>query len=151
MQYHRPATVQDAIFVAANLRSEDRAECLAASGIPPEMSLPAVAGLAEAIVAPDGEVIGLCGVMPTPIPGNGTVWMLGTTSVAKYSKLFIRAGKVWLEQKHQRYARLGNVVDARNMLHVRWLAAMGFKFTQVIIHGPQSLPFIQFERTTKRV
>lgn len=148
-QRHRPANLNDAAFVAANIRPADRAECIAATSLPPEIVLDHTVSTygAEAIIAPTGEVVGLCGVVPTAIPGYGNVWMCATPTIQRYPRLLVRAAATWLAKKHRRYPRMGNIVDARNTLHVRWLSALGFKFTTVIIHGPQSLPFIQFERS----
>jgi hypothetical protein len=149
--YHRPATSDESLWVAKNLRPEDRAECIAASGLAPEVAVLAAFNAApadcELIVAPGNQIIGICGVTASPLPHVGNVWMLGTPEIARYRKLFVSAGREWLAEKHQRFPVLGNIVDARNELHIRWLALMGFRFTAALLHGPHSLPFIQFERS----
>jgi hypothetical protein len=129
------------------MRAEDRAECLAASGLPPELSLPwSLRDGAFAMVAPGtGEVLGLCGAKQSPLDNFGTVWMLCTDNVTKHRHELIRRARTWLDTLP--YERVGNIVDARNKLHIRWLALLGFRFTGALISGPWSLPFIQFERT----
>lgn len=147
--YHRPATPQDCLYVASHLRPEDAAEVLANSGFVPSVWLPhmwEVRGT-ETILGPDRyTVIGLCGVVASHLPGWGNVWMLGTPDISKCATQFIRESKKWLAEKHKVYPHMGNIVDARNTLHVRWLSLLGFKFTRVFPHGPYGLPFIQFER-----
>ena len=145
----RPATLADALSVCANLRDADRAECLAASGIRPEYKLPRVVqeGGALAMIAPDGNVAGLCGIHPTLIPDYASVWMVATNAITRHRHLMLASAAAWLDEQHLQFPRIGNMVDARNALHVRWLATLGFRFTAVHRAGPQSLPFITFERT----
>jgi hypothetical protein len=99
---------------------------------------------AEAVVAPDGEVIALCGVVATPTPGVGSVWMVGTKAISRHRTRFLREGRKWLDVKFSDYRCLGNFVDARNELHIRWLKHLGFTFADPIPYGPFGLPFIPF-------
>lgn len=148
-RYHRPATVADAYFVAKYMREEDTAEWWAATGRSPFALLLEIVRerSVETIVDPTGTPIGLCGVTLVPNSSTGYVWMCGTDRVKLYPRLFITEGRKWLSRWHQARPFLQNMVDARNTLHVRWLALMGFRFTG-IVHPPASgLPFITFERT----
>lgn len=148
--YHRPATLDDAHFVAHHLRPADRLEVMAVTGLPAFAVLPEAVrrGGVEAMIAPTGEVVGLCGVDPSAIDGFGNVWMIGTPRISAFRHEFLRAAREWLARRHREYPRLGNLVDARNTVHIRWLALLGFRFTHVVSqYGAGGLPFIQFERS----
>lgn len=148
----RPVTPEDITHICAHMRPADRDECLAATGLPPEVVLPLSAsrwGALTMVVPSSGEVLGLCGAHPSSgIEGFGIVWMLATTAISHNRMVFIRHARQWIELLHQHYPRLGNHVDGRNVLHIRWLQLLGFKLTGVVTLGPQSLPFVTFERSS---
>ncbi|MFG1395868.1 hypothetical protein [Roseixanthobacter pseudopolyaromaticivorans] len=149
MGYTVPATVQHARDLCPLLRKADRAEVLALTGAPPELILPAcVGGDAWAMFTDTHELAGLCGVdHVVNFPGIGIVWMLGSDLIAKHQRDFLAHAKLWVEDQHQRYPLLTNMVDARNTRHIRWLEWMGFTMLRRVERwGAASLPFIEFER-----
>ena len=130
--YQRRSTIYDARVVADNIRLEDAAELQASSGIPPDEAMlwsflhskPCMT-----MVARDGEVMGMWGVVPDG--ENGKIWMLGTERMSRLGqdkRVFLRKARAQLELLFNHYPVLFNVVDARNVVHVRWLRYMGFTF-----------------------
>lgn len=110
--------------------------------------MPAYAHRSLAMCVPaTGEVVGLCGVVESPVPGFGTIWMCATTAISRHRLELLRHARQWIDHLLTSYERVGNMVDNRNKLHVRWLQMLGFRFTGIAIVGPESIPFIIFERT----
>jgi len=145
----RPTTPDDVAYVCAHLRPEDRAELVALSGLPPEHSLPFTASTVGALtmIAPaTGDILGLCGVHGCAVPGFGVIWMVCTEAVTRHRRVVLKHCATTIEGWHRHYPRLGNMVDSRNTLHIKWLGLMGFKFTGAAVIGPHSVPFITFEK-----
>ena len=139
-----PCTLEAALEVASNLRSEDRREIEEGWGYDPVQSL------TEAIhddfcvyfTAPNGKTAGMGGI-------NGTViWMVTTPVIHDYPIGFVKEAKRVLATRKEPI--LGNIVDKRNTIHLRLLKYLGFKFLREISHGPNQLTFIEFCRVRKR-
>lgn len=128
----------DLAYVAENIRQADRDECFAAAGVGPEAALTMSAlGAKEclAMLTPDNEVAGICGISPGITPGDRTVWMLGTPLIEQHARLFLRESRTWFDAKCSKH-RLWNYVDERNTKHVRWLRWLGVTFL-----GHKTSPF----------
>lgn len=147
----RKATVEDAINIAPRLRAEDRAEIIAATGLPPEIVLPLgmtpdretyVAGVIE---RPDSPEI-IFGVDPVPgEPEIGVIWMVSTPVIFDYPQRFAAVSGEMISRLHEMYPLLTNFIDERNTRHIRWLKWLGFKMLRRIEQfGPESRPFIEF-------
>lgn len=120
----RQAVDEDVYYLAANLRSEDKDEIKASSGLEPDV------GLAMAIKM--GAWVGVHDAGPWVIWGNfaidgllSTVWCLATNQLKDHRSAFIRVSKAWLDSLE--YAELNCFTDSRNREHHRWLKSMGFK------------------------
>jgi hypothetical protein len=143
----RPAVPADAGRIATLLRKQDRIECIAASGQPPEVGLPAAFSvLGHDIIfaeTKNGDPILIAGTSPFPgPPGIGVIWMLATPLLERFPKSFIREGKAWIEKQHDKYPALCNWTWAENDLHVRFLRFMGFAFGKPVqVRGTTFLPF----------
>lgn len=130
--YQRPSTIHDARYVADNMRAEDAAELQACSGIPPDEAM--LLGFFHSkpcmtMVGRDGRIMGMWGV--TPEGTAGRIWMLGTEKMSNMrqdKRVFLRKARAQLELLFNHYPVLFNWVDARNVVHVRWLQHMGFTF-----------------------
>jgi hypothetical protein len=147
----RRAQLDDARALAPRLREADRMEVRASSGEDPLTALErAVRGSQPscAMLDESGEVLALFGVSSHPArPGCGTVWMMGSDALVSRRGVFLRTSKYWVEQLHRRYAVLGNFIDARNTVHLRWLHWLGFKTgRRVERFGFEQRPFIAFCR-----
>ena len=91
-----------------------------------------------------GEVLALFGVVPHPTNARfGIVWMLGSDALVSRKAIFLRTSKHWLARLYSVYAALGNVIDARNTVHLNWLKWLGFKaVSRIDRHGAEQRPFI---------
>lgn len=75
----------------------------------------------------------------------GTVWLLGTDAIQLIKRPFLRQSKAWLAHLEEGYELVGNVIDARNTLHIRWLHWLGFSFVREISRfGHEQRPFLEF-------
>lgn len=151
MAHIRRALVADAVTLAPRLREADRNECRAFLGIEPEGVLPLNVNTAEkawCFVGDNGEPVGMFGVSPVDQhPYFGIVWMVTTPEITDYRRELIRLAPIWLDRMHSLYPLLGNHVDARNTLHVRWLRRMGFSFLRTLpTFGVERRPFHEFAR-----
>ena len=139
--------MEDALHIATHMRQDDRRECEALTGAPPELILP------QSIQQPgtitwevEGEPVAMGGITPS-IPKVGVVWMTSTDAILKHKTKFLRLGHPFVSEIHKDYPILTNMVDARNALHIRWLKWLGFSFLRKVDKwGAQSVPFYEFAR-----
>lgn len=145
----RPSTLSDAQFVGVRLRSADRREVKAASG---RIDLPEALtdGILMSkpcftILTPEQQPCALFGAVPDPDnKAFGRVWMLGTDELVKYGRDFLRQSKPWWDYFHRFYPVLGNLVDSRNTVHVRWLKWLGCSFVGEQRIGEEQILFKEF-------
>lgn len=155
MLYERQAAVDDALFLAANMRQADKDECMASAGLNPTQVLETAyehSTILRAVVLgpPKGNhnVVALYGTVPydTSI-GLASVWMLGTDQLVQGGMTFARRCTEYIDWMHSYYPALFNFVDARNTLHLRWLKWAGFNFIQRHeTFGYEKRPFYEFFR-----
>jgi hypothetical protein len=143
----RPATVQDAVALAANLRPEVRAE---AEGVYDDLvggfawgimeSAEAWVAVESGEISPDVNERPTCefsqarilaawgivdeGSLLVPV---GRVWCMTTPLVEQHRRHFARESRRIVSHWRRRYWRLHNEVDARNAASVRWLEWLGFR------------------------
>jgi hypothetical protein len=143
----RPSLLSDALAIIPRLRQADINEIRATTGLSPEPVLLAALSRSLTLVSNSGEPVGFCGIDPAEDPMLGYVWMVATDRLVKYQREFIRESRKWLDEAHEEYPMLGNFVDARNTLHIRWLDWMGFHFINRFEEwGFERRPFLQFVR-----
>src|SRR5690606_5893283 len=66
----------------------------------------------------------------------GAPWLLGTDTIEKHHRIFLRQSVSWRAQLLARYRVLRNLVDDRNTVSKRWLRWLGFKlFDPVTVNG----------------
>ncbi|MBY5581858.1 hypothetical protein [Rhizobium leguminosarum] len=139
----------DMVALAPRLRPEDRAECLAASGVEPEISLPAAVGQGPTWVwTVAGRPECALGVIPVDgLPFCGAIWMLASPEILKHVRYMVTRLKDVIELMHDHYPLLGNYVDARNTTHISFIKHCGFSLLRVIPdHGVERRPFIEFAK-----
>lgn len=135
----RPATQTDALWLGCNLREEDRREVETATGMAAEAVVPASLYHSRECYTmrrPDSD--GRIADMPCMIfgvhedpreSGVGVVWMLCSDAIRTAALSILREASYWLDAWAMRYPNgLHNLVDKRNILHLRWLQLMGFTF-----------------------
>lgn len=146
----RPARLGDASSLAPRLRASDIQEILAAGSPGPEASLRQGVELSTvsfAVVDEDDHPQLLMGVVPTGDPMAGYVWMLSADILTTHQITLMKWTPAWLDVMHRHFPVLTNAVDARNLVHIRWLKRMGFTFLETVHgYGPGHPPFLTFMR-----
>lgn len=97
------------------------------------------------IISDTGRVEGLFGVIPEGVFGR--IWMVGSDELTKnpIRRQFIRECRTFVDVLGRGYCAIGNVIDERNNVHIRWLQWMGFTFLRRINnYGVESRPFLEF-------
>ena len=143
-KYIHPITLEAAIEVASTLRPEDRREVEEGHGADPFIYLvnEAQSGKCVYFEVPNGKTAGMAGV-----DTGGQVWMLCTPAIHEYPLTFAREAKRWVESRPEEL--LWNVVDKRNIVHLKLLKFLGFKFLRELPFGPNNLSFIEFCRVRR--
>jgi len=143
-KYIHPLTIEAALKVAFNLRPEDRREIEEGHGLDPieHLTLCVHEGLGVWFEVPNGKTAGMAGVGP-----DGAIWMLCTPAIHEYPVTFAREAKRFVESRTE--PLLWNIVDKRNIVHLKLLKFLGFKFLREIKYGPNNLSFIEFCRVYK--
>ena len=134
--------------IARNMRHADVMEA-AASGYPDPVkalsdSLAHSSMAVSAII--DGNPAAMFGASDINILASiGAPWMLATPAVSSDMRRFLRQSIHWRGQLLERYDTLRNVVDDRNHAAKRWLAWMGFRFSEPMPIGVNGEMFRVFE------
>lgn len=146
----RAADLQDALFVAANLRiadkeelvaggTEDFAQCLADS-----FSMSRICRVAVA----DDVPVAIFGVCDSGTAGVGVIWMLGTDGLYKISRQFLKGSEQEISLMANGYKTLFNYVHVNNKLSIKWLEWLGFTIDKP---GDSSELFRMFYRNVENV
>ena len=137
-------TLEAAIEVASNLRSDDLREVVEGHGVDPMVVLPLAIHdrFCVHFTAPNGKTAGMGGVGE-----DGRVWMVCTPVIHDYPIAFYKLAKQVLYSRPEKL--LWNIVDKRNTVHLRLLKKLGFKFLREIPYGPNKLSFIEFCRVLR--
>lgn len=157
--YTRPAIPADIGSIAENLRQADKEEIQAASGKPPGLILGhsyLVSRPCMTLVGRDGNPMGMWGVVPDgKYPEAGRIWLLGTDDLVEDSLnrvRFLREAGHHLSSVAQRYQVLFNFMDARNVVHRRWLQWLGFVFVaEHPSYGAEGRSFLEFCKVASNV
>jgi len=146
----RPARPADAEAVAPRLRAADLREIRAVTAEAPISVLRggiAASDPCHAVVGGDDAAVGLFGVCPEQA-GSGVVWLLGTDALVDEPRIFLRHSRAWVGELLARYARLWNMIDARNEVHLRWLGWCGFSIVRTVEdYGVERRRFHEIART----
>lgn len=138
----RLASVDDCAELALTLREADRIELAMGGSSGAYEAL--VRGVAmsedpQAIINPQGEVVGIVGVVPMG-PFSGSPWMLAADGLEDIKWRFLRECRTQLNALHDRYPFLHNHVWEGNTTHIRWLKWLGFT-VGTATSRPHFLPF----------
>ena len=148
--HYRPAVAGDEQILAPKLRQQDVDEVKASSGLDPLEALQISCLLSvdcNAIIAGDGELIGLFGVTKTPDPFVGCPWLLASDRLPEIRKEFLPQSYEWVQRINKQFPVLRNYVDKRNTKAIRWLKYLGFQFIDLVEdYGVGKKPFYEFVR-----
>lgn len=143
----RPATLDDADWLAPRLRQCDLNEARAAGG-------PDVEATLYAAVTASGDMcwtitakrpLFVVGCAPVEgVPGLGSPWLLATDEVAKYPTALTRLTRQRIAVMRAKYDALLNYVDVRNAHSVRWLERLGFSIGEPEVYGVEGRLFRPF-------
>jgi len=142
----KEATVDDAISLASRLRADDVEE-LKGLGSTPEKSLLNGFIYSEQVYSVwlNNKVITMFGVTEIPNTKNGAIWALGSDELFSIPITFVKEGRKWIKHFLKSYDAVGNIVDCRNTLHIKWLKHCGVTFLNTITIN--NLDYLQFIRT----
>lgn len=152
MGFARAYRAGDEVVLAARLRSADLEEIRAGSTASPLDVLRRSAELSEpscSIIGNSGHVAGMFGIVEEG--SFGRVWLLGSEELVTRPlvKQFLKECPQYLSVMARPYERIGNIVLAANVVHVRWLKFMGFTFTGNTQRGYRGDEFLEFEKEVR--
>jgi hypothetical protein len=147
----RRARTEDACVLARQLRLADLQELKAVTWEDPATVLErsiAQSSPCYAVVNKADEPLALFGAaLQSCTLHTGIVWLLATTEFVEHPVWILRNCRKWVAHLHQHYAVLGNFVDVRNEVHIRWLEWCGFKIIRLVEqYGIEQRPFYEFKR-----
>lgn len=147
----RRTIIPDIPPIAASMRPEDKAEVLAASGETPYNALfHGYVGCDECFTVVHcntREPLAMFGYKVMEKDVCAVVWLLASTRLVDYKWSFLRQSHMWMNYMQGKAPLLYNAVDQRNIVHIRWLEWLGFRFIRVLpSFGKQQLPFVEFAR-----
>jgi len=146
--YYRLSNATDAEILAPKLRKQDREEVWASHGLTPMAALVTSqtnSSESHTIIAHDGEVIGMFGVVDEG--AVGIPWLLASDRLPEVAREFLPESLKWVERINQDYLVLTNYVDVRNTAARRWLKWLGFKFVRIVEeYGYGKKPFYEVVR-----
>ena len=146
-KYWELAKKSDVEYVMARLRKEDFQEGYALKGfdIRPWMIENFGRGTTYVMITRDNLPGGLMGVDPV---GNeqGLIWMVSTDRLLEHKIEFLKHSKTWIDEACRPYEAVGNLVHAKNEVHLKWLQWCGFTFLRKIKAGPFDEEFYEFMR-----
>ena len=142
----RKATLQDALYVANNLRPEDQRE-LEGMGYTPFQVVWGVLLCEDtfAFTNYENKLAGVGGVIPDD-EGNAYIWTLCTPDIMSMGKTFFRQAKRHIDGLTKPYKMVYAQCDTRNKLHHRFLKHLGFKALRTVPTGPYNLPYLEVVR-----
>ena len=143
-----PAILEDAREIGPKLRRADLDELTAVHGpvVPHEVLRESLrASEKRYLVRVHGSPAFLFGVVDTPEMGR--IWAMGSDELfaPEHRRVFMQQTRMWIDRLHEKWPVLGNRVDARNTVHIRFLKWAGFEFleTGTMVNG---LPFLEFRK-----
>ena len=143
----RRARAEDIPLIAADVRSADREEFLAASLSTPEQVMQRGMAMSEFCFTGtvDGVPVVMFGVAAAAVLGaQGHPWLIGTNGLEKVALRFLYNCPRYLRKMRKRFVMLWNYVDARNTVAITWLKWMGFTIEEPKPTGIMKKPFHRF-------
>lgn len=146
----RSATAEDILKFAPTMREEDVEEVKAVAGLDPLACLTLGMFHSDSCVvgvSPEGDIVGVFGVVPVIPDKVGSVWFLSSPAITQNARHVLAEGRAWLDGQNARYPVLTNVVSESNVTHIRLIKHLGFTFGEPIDnYGAGRIRVIPFER-----
>jgi hypothetical protein len=80
----------------------------------------------------------------------GRIWLIGTSDLNKYAKVFLRRNEVFFKMFLYHYSRVENYVEESNARAIAWLQWLGFQFSEPEPAGPFGKQFIYFSLSRRQ-
>jgi hypothetical protein len=139
----RPATLEDAQHIGANLRAADLKELGMLSPLEPvealEQSLNVSSWCEVAVL--DGEPASIFGVSRSHLDGWGVPWMLATDKFTHVGRKTLTKHRGYVDRMQAEFGKLHNIVHAENHTAINWLRWLGFSIGTVPC-GPEQQFFL---------
>lgn len=153
---YRPATSEDAKYLAFHMRDIDRLEWTSFDDTSPETQLRLTiedkpAGATVGVM--DGIPFCIFGCTPGVKQGTGNPWLAGTDNLEYAKKSLVVKGREMVRQWSRQYSYLENLIHADNVRAIEWLKRIGFGVdtgTQYLI-GKHKHPYHLFYKHTQCV
>lgn len=144
-KYWQLANAEDVRYVMNHLRKEDFQEGFAMKGFDfrPWMVENFSRGTTYVMLTRDNKPGGLCGVDPLQ-NDEGLIWMVGTDRLVEHKTEFLKHSKTWIAEATRPFKVVGNLVHAKNEVHLKWLKWCGFTFLRKVQAGPFNEDFYEF-------
>ena len=128
----RKAVMQDAVFLAKDMKEMDKLEVKYSLDETPLDALLCCFSQENAenysIVDTNGYVYGMFGVNSDPeLEDYGIIWLLSSAKLQKFPISFFKESKNWIEKLHKNYKHIYNLVYEENWQSLKWLQLCGFK------------------------
>lgn len=144
-------TKEDAIYIAENLKQNNRREVLAAIG---DNCLTDILRSMEAsdmlgCFKYNGKPLAIYGVIPDCVMGGtGIAWLLFTAEIVNHRRVVGRHTKRGLRAIMAKYERVYNWIDTGNADIIKWLKWLGAKFKGPYKRGVYGIEhyYFYFER-----
>ena len=151
----RRARAEDVEPIGWNLRQCDVAELhdgVGATPIPALLHSYKVSSSAWTIHIGD-EPVAMFGVAPdSEIPGCGHVWYLATERWDREGRRdMIAASRLFVDAMLDGFDLIGNFVDCRNAMSVKWLKHLGFTEGETVRNTASGLPFVYLFKVNSHV
>jgi hypothetical protein len=144
----------DAHALGLNIRPEDRKEIIAGSGLEPTYALRRSVQVSTTAwtATVNGEPAAIFGVGPLNIlNGMGSPWLISSPEITDNTFEFLRKSRDYVEEMHQTYPVLFNLVHSENQISIRWLRWLGFLIHEPIKYGKFGTMFRPFEKVKRHV
>ena len=149
--YVLPATMEHIWSLAAEgFREQDVAECMAATGEPPDVACEYALDTAPATTftfTTDHGPVAMFGCTGSDVPDLGLCWFIATNSLRHVTRDFVRQVPAWFDFFNTLHPVLTNWVDDRNIVAKRWLQRVGCVIVEPAPNfGVSDKLFWRFER-----
>jgi len=154
MIIERATIIQDAEYLAENLRETDIREMKALSdaNIRQRVVGSFLASRITISVFDDDKLLGIFGVAECKAlgQGHGLIWLLGTKHLTpgSYQREFVALGRKWIPVFLSGFEVLENFIYEKNSASLRWLRHFGFTFENARPYGPKGNLFRHFSAKT---
>ncbi len=136
----RSGVTPEALFeVSMLMRDSDKEEIWAAGHLQPFEALRMGARDSELLwtIFVEGRPAAIGGAAPadTRVPQLGVPWLLGTDRLKRQPVWFFRESRRKILEVQERFPLLVNFIDIRNLVSLRWLGWLGFRFSEPKPYG----------------